>query len=149
MKSRTLAIATALGILACSALSLSAQKKSAVSGPAVFVQDKGRFTINLDGQTVGHEEFEIAPSGAGWRSKGLSEIKPPQGAASKISGTLTLQPDGAPISYEWTAQAEKTNGAEKSAKKTTSKKKAAKPVAKANARPAGKSKAKEPELAGE
>jgi hypothetical protein len=102
MKSRTLAIATALGILACSALSLSAQKKSAVSGPAVFVQDKGRFTINLDGQTVGHEEFEIAPSGAG---------KPPQGAASKISGTLTLQPDGAPISYEWTAQAEKTNGA--------------------------------------
>jgi DNA topoisomerase-1 len=47
------------------------------------------------------------------------------------------------------AKAEKTNGAEKSAKKTTSKKKAAKPVAKANARPAGKSKAKEPELAGE
>jgi hypothetical protein len=112
VKSTTLAIGTALGILACAALSLSAQKKNAAaSGPAVFVQDKGRFTINLEGQTVGHEEFEIAPSGVGWRSKGLSEIKPPQGAASKISGTLTLQPDGAPISYEWTAQAEKTNGA--------------------------------------
>lgn len=28
-----------------------------------------------------------------------------------MTGTLTLQPDGAPISYEWISQAEKTNGA--------------------------------------
>jgi hypothetical protein len=28
-----------------------------------------------------------------------------------VTGTLTLQPDGAPISYEWQSQADKTNGA--------------------------------------
>src|SRR5438105_6075637 len=38
-------------------------------------------------------------------------IKPPQGAPSKVTGSLTLQSDGAPISYEWSAQSEKTNGA--------------------------------------
>ena len=107
VKSRTALIAIALGILACAALTLAAQK----SGSTLFAQDKGKLAIKLDGQTVGHEDFEIAPSGAGWRAKGTAEIKPPESPASKISGTLTLQPDGAPISYEWTAQAEKTNGA--------------------------------------
>ena len=107
MKFRKMAAATALAILACAALTLAAQKNSST----LFAQDKGKLTIKLDGQTVGHEDFEIAPSGAGWRAKGTADIKPPQGAASKISGTLTLQPDGAPISYEWSAQAEKTNGA--------------------------------------
>jgi len=107
VKSRTASIALAFGILAGAALSLAAQKNSS----GVFAQDKGKLTIKLDGQTVGHEDFEIAPSGAGWRAKGTADIKPPEGAASKISGTLTLEPNGAPISYEWTAQAEKTNGA--------------------------------------
>ena len=107
MKFRKIAAATALAILAGTALTLAAQKNSST----LFAQDKGKLTIKLDGQTVGHEDFEIAPSGAGWRAKGTADIKPPQGAASKISGTLTLQPDGAPISYEWSAQAEKTNGA--------------------------------------
>ncbi len=94
-------------MLACAALTLAAQKNSST----LFAHDKGKLTIKLDGQTVGHEDFEIAPSGAGWRAKGTADIKPPESPASKISGTLTLQPDGAPISYEWTAQAEKTNGA--------------------------------------
>ena len=107
MKFRKTAAATALAILACAALTLAAQKNSST----LFAQDKGKLTIKLDGQTVGHEDFEIAPSGAGWRAKGTADIKPPEGAASKISGTLTLQPDGTPISYEWSAQAEKTNGA--------------------------------------
>jgi hypothetical protein len=112
VKFRTLWMAAALGILACAALTFAAQKKSgAASGAGVFTQDKGKLTIKLDGQTVGHEEFEIAPSGAGWRAKGTVDIKLSEGGASKISGTLTLQPDGAPISYEWTSQAEKTNGA--------------------------------------
>jgi len=106
MKCRKIA-AVVLTILACTALTLAAQKSST----GVFAQDKGKLTIKLDGQTVGREDFEIAPSGAGWRAKGTADIKPPEGPASKISGTLTLQPDGAPISYEWTAQAEKTNGA--------------------------------------
>ncbi|SRR6266478_1932999 len=106
MKYRKIVTAV-LTILACTALTLAAQKSS----PGVFAQDKGKLTIKLDGQTVGREDFEIAPSGAGWRAKGTTDIKPSEGPASKISGTLTLQPDGAPISYEWTAQAEKTNGA--------------------------------------
>src|SRR6266403_3566203 len=107
MKFRKTAAATALAILACAALTLAAQKNSST----LFAQDKGKLTIKLDGQTVGHEDFEIAPSGAGWRAKGTADIKPPQGAASRISGTLTLEPNGTPISYEWSAQAEKTNGA--------------------------------------
>jgi len=107
MKLRKTVAAATLTMLACAALALAAQKNSST----LFAQDKGKLTIKLDGQTVGHEDFEIAPSGAGWRAKGTADIKPPEGAASKISGMLTLQPDGAPISYEWTAQAEKTNGA--------------------------------------
>jgi hypothetical protein len=102
--------ALVLAIAACAAFSLAAQKKSA-SGPAVLAQDKGKFSINLDGQNVGHEDFEIVPSGGGWLAKGTAEIKPPQGAVSKVSGSLALQPDGAPISYDVTIQAEKTNGA--------------------------------------
>src|SRR5216684_8291648 len=112
VKFRTVSFALALAILACAAFSFAAQKKAAAtSGPVVFAQDKGKLIIKLGGQTVGHEEFEIAPSGGGWLAKGTAEIKPPDGAASKVSGLLTLQPDGAPISYDWSAQTEKTNGA--------------------------------------
>jgi hypothetical protein len=112
VKFKTYPVALALGILACAALSLAAQKKGAAkSGASVFAQDKGKFSIKLAGQTVGHEEFEIAPAGGGWLAKGTADIKPPEGAASKVSGSLTLQANGAPISYEWSAQAEKTNGA--------------------------------------
>ncbi len=112
MKCRTAFVAIFLGIAACAALSLAAQKKgAAASAASVFAPDKGKLTIKLDGQTVGHEEFEIAPSGSGWLAKGASEIKPAEGASSKVTGTLTLQSDGAPISYDWSSQAEKTNGA--------------------------------------
>jgi hypothetical protein len=87
----------------------AAQKKSAA--PSIFAPDKGKFTIQLDGQTVAHEDFEISPSAGGWTAKGTTELKVPQTTPSTTSGTLTLQPDGAPISYEWTTQADKTNGA--------------------------------------
>ena len=107
VKFRIASLALTLGIVA---LSLAAQKKSA-SGPVVFAEDKGKLTIKLGGQTVGHEEFEIARSGGGWLAKGTAEIKPPEGSSSKVSGALTLQADGAPVSYDWSAQAEKTNGA--------------------------------------
>jgi hypothetical protein len=112
VKFKTIWFVLTLGIVACGALSRAAQKKPAVaSGPVVFSPDKGKLTIKLGGQTVGHEEFEIAPSGGGWLAKGTAEIKPPEGASSKVSGSLTLQGNGAPISYDWSAQAEKTNGA--------------------------------------
>jgi hypothetical protein len=112
VKFRTASIALVFGIAVGAAFSFAAQKKPAAAPvPVVFAQDKGKLTIKLGGQTVGHEEFEIAPSGGGWLAKGVAEIKPPEGASSKVSGSLTLQPDGAPISYDWSAQAEKTNGA--------------------------------------
>jgi hypothetical protein len=98
--------------VACAAISLAAQKKSAATaGSSALAPDKGKFTIKLDGKTVGHEEFEIAPSGGGWLAKGTSDIKPPEGSASKITGSLTMQPDGAPMSYEWTAQTDRVMSA--------------------------------------
>jgi hypothetical protein len=99
-------------ILACTVAGIAAQKKNAPApGSGVFAEDKGKLTIKLDGQTVGHEEFEIIPSAGGWLAKGSADIKASQSAASKISGSLTLQPDGAPVSYEWISQAEQTNSA--------------------------------------
>jgi hypothetical protein len=99
-------------LFACAALTLAAQKKSApATSPAVFAQDKGKFTIQLSGHIVGHEEFEIAPAGGGWTARGTTDITPADSTATRVSGTLKLQPDGTPISYEWSSQAEKTNGA--------------------------------------
>jgi hypothetical protein len=111
--SRSLAIrkfisSSACVLLAGTALTFASQKNSSSS---VFAPDKGKLTIELDGKIVGHEDFEISPSGSGWTAKGTTEIKPPQGPSSKVTGTLALQTDGAPVSYEWTSQAEKTNGA--------------------------------------
>jgi hypothetical protein len=77
---------------------------------AALQPDKGKFSLLVDGKSMGQEEFEIAPSGAGWLARGSTTIKTEKGD-TKVTGNLTLQPDGAPISYDWTAQAEKTNGA--------------------------------------
>jgi hypothetical protein len=102
---KTFAVVTA-GFLALSALAATPQKKT-----SVIAQDKGKFTIQLDGRTVGHEEFEISAAPVGWAAQGTTELKVPDSPATRVTGTLTLQPDGAPISYEWISQAEKTNGA--------------------------------------
>ena len=107
---RAACIGLNLGLAACAALSFAAQKKTTPAS-GVLVQDKGKFTIKLAGQTVGREEFEIAPAEGGWLAKGTTDIKPPEGAASKVTGSLTLQSDGAPISYAWTAKSDKANGA--------------------------------------
>jgi hypothetical protein len=98
-----------LCMIAFGLLATAAQKK--VAAGSLFAPEKGRFNILLDGQSVGHEDFEIVASGGGWTAHGTSSIKPPQGAASTVSGTLTLQPDGVPMTYEWSSQAEKSNSA--------------------------------------
>lgn len=77
----------------------------------VFAPDKGKFKVLLDGLLIGAEEFEIAPSGANWTARGTTEIKVPDGPAMRVSATLVAQPTGAPLSYEWTAQSDKKNGA--------------------------------------
>src|SRR5258708_13477560 len=91
VKFRTVSIALTLGIVACAALSLAAQKGGQPSGAVLFAQDKGKLTIKLGGQTVGHEEFEIAPSGGGWVPKGTAQTKPPKGSPSKISVPLSMR----------------------------------------------------------
>jgi hypothetical protein len=93
-------------------LTIAAQKKSsAPPAPSIFAQDKGKFTIQLNGKAVGHEEFELGPAGGGWLARSTTDITAPDSGSARVTGSLTLQPDGAPISYEWTSQTEKTNGA--------------------------------------
>ena len=80
--------------------------------PGTLLQpDKGRFSVVLEGKTIGHEEFEIAPTGAGWLARGTTTLKSDKGGDTKVSGNLTLQPDGSPVAYDWSAQTDKTNGA--------------------------------------
>jgi hypothetical protein len=105
-KSGVALAAVGVAALSLTCLSATAQKKISVLAP-----DKGKFTIQLDGQTVGHEDFEISASPAGWAAQGTTELKVPDSPPARVTGTLTLQPDGAPISYEWLSQSEKTNGA--------------------------------------
>ena len=94
--------------LMVSALAVAhAQKKDA----GIFQPDKGKFSVLLEGQRIGHEEFEISPSGAGWTARGTTILKTEKGE-TKVTGNLTLQPDGAPVSYDWKAQTDKTNGAQ-------------------------------------
>jgi hypothetical protein len=99
-----LALAVALGF------SAYATDKKAVPG-SVLVADKGKFNILLDGASIGREEFEIEPSGANWIAKGSTSLKTPDGKSAKVTGNLTLQPDGAPLSYDWAAQTDKSNSA--------------------------------------
>jgi len=105
----SLLILLPLAVVAFGLLAQAAQKKTAAG--SVFVPEKGKLNILLDGKSVGHEDFEIVPAGGGWTARGTTSLKAPEGVATTVTGALTLQPDGAPISYEWTSQAEKTNGA--------------------------------------
>jgi hypothetical protein len=98
------ALAIIIGISA-----VAADKKAAPG--SVFAADKGKFEILLDGASIGREEFEIEPSGANWIAKGSTSMKTPDGKSSKVTGTLTLAPDGAPLSYDWAAQTDKSNSA--------------------------------------
>jgi hypothetical protein len=102
------------GLIYCAALTLAlvahaGQKK--VPPGSVFVQEKGKFDILLEGKSVGHEEFDIEAGGAGWVAKGTTKLTPPGSPTSTVTGNLVLQADGAPVSYAWTSQADKTNGA--------------------------------------
>jgi hypothetical protein len=105
---RRLASAASILILVFGVALAHAQKKSSA---AIFQADKGKFSVLLDGKAIGQEEFEIVPSGSGWLARGTTTIKTEQGGDTKVTGNLTLQPDGTPIAYEWTARTDKTNGA--------------------------------------
>jgi hypothetical protein len=93
------------GVLLVSA----AQKKGAPG--SIFVPDKGKFKVLIDGNPVGHEEFEITPSGSGWAAKATTHLTPAGSPPIVVTGNLTLEATGAPISYEWSSQAAKSNSA--------------------------------------
>ena len=100
-----------LGLLAPAVLALTSLPSPAQKKQSVLAQDKGKFTIQLDGQTVGREDFSIAPSDTAWTASGTTDLTPPGSAPTRVTGSLTLQADGAPVSYQWSSRAEKTNGA--------------------------------------
>jgi hypothetical protein len=106
-ESNWLAAVVLTALLAAALSAAAAQNKTA----GIFIADKGKFTIQLDGQTVAHEDFEIALAANGWVARGTTELKIPKTPTSTVTGTLTMQPDGTPLSYDWTSQAEKTNAA--------------------------------------
>lgn len=110
-RQRLLALGSALVLLALSAaLFARAAQKKPPSG-SVFVNDKGKFKVLLDGNVIGHEEFEISPSGGGWAAKATTHLSPAGATPSVVTGNLTLEPNGSPISYEWTSQSDKSNSA--------------------------------------
>lgn len=85
-------------------------RDSAASSP--FTPDKGKFRISTNGQVIGTEEFEIRPTGDHWLAQGNTELKPAQGAATRVTSRLTLQPDGTPASYNWSTEGAKKASAD-------------------------------------
>jgi len=111
--SSLIAVLACLAALAAASLAVAGTKdKDKAPSNSIIQPDKGKFNILLNGNSVGHEEFTIEPSGAGWAVKGTTELKAPQSPATKVTGDLTLQSDGTPVAYKWTSQSDKTNGAE-------------------------------------
>ncbi len=78
---------------------------------SVLQADKGKLNILVNGKSIGREEFEIAPNAAGWVAKGTTRLAVEGSPSTTVTGTLALAPDGAPVSYDWTSQADKTNSA--------------------------------------
>lgn len=101
----------AFGLLGVAILALGSLATQAQNRASVFSPDKGKFTIQLNGQTVGRENFEISPTPDGWAEQESTDLQVPDAPAAHVTGALNLHADGAPISYQWSSQAEKTNGA--------------------------------------
>ena len=108
---RAAVFAVAITLLGLSLAGARSAKNSPTNSSGVLSPDKGKLKILLDGQPIGTEEFEIAVTGTKWTARGTTELKVSQGASARVSGTLVLQPNGAPVSYEWTSQNDKKNGA--------------------------------------
>ena len=73
---------------------------------SVFSPDKGKLRITIDGQTVGSEDFEISQSGDAWIERSSMSAHIP-GGDIKAKGELKLSAEGAPIRYDWSAEAQK------------------------------------------
>lgn len=74
--------------------------------PSVFSSDKGKLRITINGQPVGSEDFEISPSGDAWVERSSMSAQGPGGEV-KAKGELKLSADGAPMHYDWAAEAQR------------------------------------------
>src|SRR6202040_3145223 len=83
----------------------------ASNAATVLTSEKGKFRIEVNGQEMGQEEFEINPSGDDWGAHGTSEIRTAQGI-EHVSGTLELRADGTPVRYQWSMQGARTASAD-------------------------------------
>jgi hypothetical protein len=92
------------------ALVLFGAASSLNATPSAFTPDKGTFKILVNGQQVGKEEFEIAPSSGDWVARGTSDIQGADGT-THVTGTLEFHGDGTPVRYEWSTQGAKKAGA--------------------------------------
>ena len=73
----------------------------------MFSPDKGKLRITINGQPVGSEDFEISQTGDAWIERSSMTAHAPGGGEIKATGQLKLSADGAPIRYDWSAEAQK------------------------------------------
>ncbi len=120
IRMRRHALSTVLTVLAfgavmarndAAALTEAQKNKKAEAAKSVLASDKGKLKILLNGQPVGGEEFEIAPSRDSWLARGITEIHSPGAATTLVKSTFHLHASGAPESYEWSFQGERKAGA--------------------------------------
>jgi hypothetical protein len=99
----------AAGIIGLHAASASPRPSTAASipanAPAVFSTDKGKFRITVNMQQVGSENFEISISGDAWIVRSTMSAHAPGGPDVKATGQIKLSANGAPIRYDWSAEA--------------------------------------------
>ncbi len=104
-----LTVSLAAGIFGLHAASASPRPTAAAAIPAnaptVFSPDKGKFRITINGQQVGSETFEISMSGDAWIVRSTMSAHAPGGPDVKATGQIKLSANGAPIRYDWSAEA--------------------------------------------
>jgi hypothetical protein len=86
---------------------IPASAATPAGAPSVFAPDKGKLRITINGQQIGAEDFEITPSGDSWTERSSMTAQVPGGGQIKANGQLRLSPDGTPLHYDWSAEAQK------------------------------------------
>jgi hypothetical protein len=72
-----------------------------------FVEEKGKFRVTVGGAPAGQEQFSITLENGNWVAGGSAEVRAPDGPTTRVTGTLTLKPDGTPVRYQWSTQGAK------------------------------------------
>jgi len=113
VKFRTVSIALTLGIVACRRV-VFRRSEGRGNRPAAYslLRTRASSPSSSEDKTVGHEEFEIAPSGGGWVAKGTAENQATRG---QFKQSLRFIDDAgrwrAPSATSGAPRRKKTNGA--------------------------------------